>query len=294
MRRIFSSSLASLTLSLSLALALAPACKPSDPPTLAELQAIGDAEKAGSRLMDSPPGLHRLDADAGPKKAAVVAVHGLESKGKEWIDPLLALADNGVELHFFRWNDRQCPDAGARDLTAALRGLVKARPEIERITVLAHSYGGVISTLVAQGEGLGVPVELHIIASPLASVPKLRDICDFAGVPGSAAGAAVSWRQWRTVHSEDGAFKDLEVDPQVVDLPGLEVTSLPATFEGGRLGHNRSITFVTRELDPEIVEGAPPAKAEPEPAPTPTPAEVAPPAEAGVGDPPADGAAAAE
>lgn len=258
MRRIISSSL--------LVLALALACRRADPPTLAELQAIRDADEAGSRLMDSPPGLHRLDADAGPRRAAVVAVHGFESKGAEWIDPLLALADNGVELHFFRWNDKQCPDAGARDLASALRGLVRARPDLARITVLAHSYGGVISTLVAQGEGLGLPVELNIIASPLASVPKMRDLCDFKGVPAKGAAAAVTWRQWRTVHAEDGAFKDLEVDPQLVDLPGLEVTSLPATYEDGRLGHNRSITFVTRELDPTIVEAAPPAKGAADPA----------------------------
>ena len=61
----------------------------------------------------------------------MVAVHGFDSRGKEWIDPLFALADNGVELHFFRWNDKQCPEAGARDLAAALRSLVAARPRLE-------------------------------------------------------------------------------------------------------------------------------------------------------------------
>jgi len=259
MRRLSSPSLSALALAL--VLALVAACPPSPPPTLTELQALGDAEKAGKRLMDAPLGLHRLDPEAGPRRAALVAVHGFESRGKEWIDPLFALADNGVELHFLRWNDKQCPEAGARDLAAALRGLVAARPDLESITVLAHSYGGVISALVAQGEAIGAPLELHIVASPLASAPKIRDACDFTGVPSAAAGAAVTWRQWRTVHSEDGAFKDLDVDPQVVTLPGLEVTSLPATYEGGRLGHNRAITFVTRELDSAIVEGAAPADA---------------------------------
>ena len=248
-----------------LLITLVAACKPSDPPTLDELQALGDTEKAGSRLMKAPPGLHRLDPEAGPRRAAVVAVHGFDSRGKEWIDPLFALADNGVELHFFRWNDKQCPEAGARDLAAALRNLVAARPHLEEVTVLAHSYGGVISTLVAQEQSLGVPLELHIIASPLASVPKMRDLCDFEGVPSSAAAAAITWRQWRTVHSEDGAFKDLEVDPQIVPLPDLEITSLPATYEGGRLGHNRSITFVTHKLDPLLVEDVPRAVDAPSP-----------------------------
>lgn len=241
-----------------LVLALAgAACKPPEgSPTFAELRAMDDVAKAGKRLVAAPFGLHRLDADAGPRRAAVVAVHGLDSQGKEWVEPLLALADNGVEVYFFRWNDKQCPEGGAGDLAKALRELTARAPHLERITVVAHSYGGVISTLVAQGEGLGRPVDLHVIASPLASVPQMQSMCGFSGVPQTAAAAAVSWHQWRTVHSEDGAFKDLAVDPQIVELPALEVTTLPPTFEGGRLGHNRAITFVVRELDPTLVEAA--------------------------------------
>lgn len=249
-----------LTIALVLA-AGALACKPAEPPTLAELQAIGDAEKAGARLIDAPPGLHRLDVDGGPRPHAVIAVHGLDSAGKEWVDPILALADNGVELHFFRWNDKQCPEGGAKDLEAALRGLVARSPHLQKITIVAHSYGGVITTLTAQHADLGVPVDVEIVASPLASVPKMKTLCGFDGVANAAAAGSTTWHQWRTVHSEDGAFKDLEVDPQLVELPGLEVTQLPPEYEGGRLGHNRSITFVVRTLDPTI--GAPAGAAAP-------------------------------
>ncbi|MEZ4449808.1 MAG: alpha/beta hydrolase [Nannocystaceae bacterium] len=235
-----------------LCVALSGACKPSEAPTLAELQAIGDADKAGARLMDSPHGLLRLDADGGAKPAAVIAVHGFESRGKEWIDPLLALADNGVEVYFFHWNDKQCPDGGAKLLGEALRDLVARSPHLKKLSVVAHSYGGVITTLTAQQAALGIPVDVQIVASPLASVPKMKTLCDFDGVPAAAAAESITWHQWRTVHSEDGAFKDLEVDPQVIELPGLDVTQLPAEYEGGRLGHNRSITYVVREIDAKI------------------------------------------
>lgn len=222
------------------------------PPTLAELGTIDDASKAGARLMEAPRGLTRLDPAAGAQRTAIVAVHGFDSRGKEWVEPLLTLADNGAEIYFFRWNDKQCPESGANDLEAALRELVAGAEHLERITVLAHSYGGVIATLTAQRAPLGKPVDLHVIASPLASVPKMRQLCDFTGVPEAAATGADSWHQWRTVHAADGAFRDLEVDPQLTTLPDLEVTALPETYEDGRLGHNRSITYVTRELDPQL------------------------------------------
>ncbi|MCA9657274.1 MAG: alpha/beta hydrolase [Myxococcales bacterium] len=243
---------AALSLALCSTLGVAGCKGPAGPPTLAELRAIDDPSKAGARLMEAPRGLTRLDPEAGAQRAAIVAVHGFDSGGKEWVEPLLTLADNGAEIYFFRWNDKQCPESGANDLEAALRDLVGGAPQLDRITVLAHSYGGVIAALTAQRAPLGKPVDLHIIASPLASVPKMRQLCDFTGVPEAAATGADSWRQWRTVHAADGAFRDLEVDPQVAELPDLEVTALPETYEDGRLGHNRAITYVTRELDPQL------------------------------------------
>ncbi|MEZ4381349.1 MAG: alpha/beta hydrolase [Nannocystaceae bacterium] len=224
------------------------------PPTLAELRALDDPSDAGARLMAAPHGLTRLDA-GGALGTAIVAVHGFDSRGKEWVEPLLTLADNGAAIYFFRWNDKQCPAGGADDLEAALRELVQGAPHLERVTVLAHSYGGVIAALAAQRAPLGKPVDLHVIASPLASVPKMGALCDFTGVPAAPATGVDSWRQWRTVHAADGAFRDLEVDPQVTALPDLEVTALPESYEDGRLGHNRSITYVTRELDAALTVG---------------------------------------
>jgi len=252
LQRTFRASACVLALSLALGGA---ACKQgSSPPTLAEMQALDDSEEAGKRLISTAKGLHRLNPEAGSRRAAIVTIHGFDSRGKEWVDPLLTFADNGVEVYFFRWDDKQCPESGSKALEAALRDFIQSSPNLEKLTLIAHSYGGVIATLAAQHESLGLPVDLHVIASPLASVPKMRHLCDFSGVPAQAPADAISWHQWRTVHSADGAFKDLEVDPQRIDLPELEVTTLPEEFEGGRLGHNRSITFVSREIDPQLVE----------------------------------------
>ena len=67
----------------------------------------------------------------------------------------------------------------------------------------------------------------------------------------------MTWRQWRTVQASDGAFKDLDTDPQLLELPALTVEQLPAEWEGGRLGHNRSITYVAEQLTPDAAADEP-------------------------------------
>ena len=45
----------------------------------------------------------------------------------------------------------------------------------------------------------------------------------------------------------DGAFKDMDHNPQLVDWHG-EVIQLPAQYRGHRLGHNWSISWVTDQV----------------------------------------------
>ena len=113
-------------------------------------------------------------------------------------------------------------------------------------TVYAHSYGGVIAAELARAD-FGEPITLHTIASPLAGHPLLTERCQFDPRPERPLGANVTLRQWRTIHELDGAFKDLAVDPQVVDIPGSEVVVLPRTYRKRRLGHNWSVVWVAEE-----------------------------------------------
>ncbi len=245
-------------LALASALLLAPACRSAAPPTLGELAQESDVEAAGARLVKLPNGLNRLDQGDGPPRHAVIAVHGYRTRGKEWVEPLLRLGEREVAVYFYRWDTRHCPDRAVPRLHDALARLLAEMPTIERVTIVGHSYGGLVTTLTMQGLAPRVPAELHIVAAPLASMPPLVKLCGFTGVRElPPAGAQTRWHQWRTVHAQDGAFKSLEVDPQVVTLPGSGVTQLPATLESGeRLGHSRSLTWVVDRLPP-IDGGAP-------------------------------------
>ena len=46
----------------------------------------------------------------------------------------------------------------------------------------------------------------------------------------------------------DGAFNSLDHDPQVIDVQGSYVTRLPKVYNGRRLGHNWSLSWVAEEI----------------------------------------------
>lgn len=221
-------------------------CKktPTTPPTLAQVEAAaaaGDADDMGERLMDLTPGLHRLTA--ADDATVLVAVHGFASEGKEWVAPLARLG--AADSRWWRWDYKTCPTPAAEGLTAALAEVAKA-PGVKAIRVVGHSYGGLIAALAARRYTGAAPLEVHVVAAPLAGTDRMNTLCGPVE-PGAAPTNAVV-RQWRTVHAQDGAFREMEVDPQVVDWAGADVTLLPAEWDGGRLGHNRSLTWVAEQL----------------------------------------------
>jgi pimeloyl-ACP methyl ester carboxylesterase len=224
------------------------ACSPGrldEAPSLRELPLAPDVKASGARLMRSPDGLHRLDAN-GARPLAVIAVHGGDSQGYEWIYALHELARRGVRVYFHRYDFRVCPAVAAEGLGNALHALL-ADGSIKRLRVMGHSYGGVVTALMASTYHERAPLEVDLIASPLAGIGSLNDRCKYKA-PHMRADSTVVVRQWRTRQALDNAFKDLKVDPQQVDLPG-QVTTLGDSYRGNRLGHNWSISAVVDQLE---------------------------------------------
>lgn len=228
---------------------------PDRDPTLADFQqavAADEAEAAGGWLMSRPEGVRTLDARSTP--AITVAVHGFGSRGKEWVGPLARLDAPGTR--FYRWDWMTCPDDAVAGLAAALAPVLA---EAQSVRIVGHSYGGLITALFARRYGGTTPVEAHVVAAPLAGTPKLNALCGDVK-PGAAGDGAATIKQWRTVHAQDGAFRDIDPDPQVVDWAGDDVVTLPAEWEGGRLGHNRSLQWVAEQLGRGGVGGEPGAQ----------------------------------
>ena len=218
------------------------------PLTLDRLEDGDGAKASGAALMALPLGLHRLDVTAPAPAHAVIGVHGYESEGYEWVYPLKALGRDGkARVFLYRWNTNECPEPSAAALGRTIDELLAAEPKLASIQLVSHSYGGVITALAASRYRGNVPLVADLVASPLAGHPGMSGPCEYAGAVAPPAGAPVTLRQWRTRKELDGAFRELDADPQVVELPG-EVTVLPESYRGHRLGHNWSISWVVDHL----------------------------------------------
>ena len=80
-------------------------------------------------------------------------------------------------------------------------------------------------------------VEIHSIAAPLSGHPKFEKECP--GFPDFTEMVLINpLTQWRTQHKQDGAFKNLETNPQDDSIAGGRVIQLPDSLNGRRLVHN--------------------------------------------------------
>ena len=211
-------------------------------PWLADLDAGDGVRQSGARLMALAEGLHALESTSSASEL-LISVHGFASEGYEWVYPLQTLDSASISVWFFRWDYRGCPQPAAEQL---LRAVAAARsPETTKVHLVGHSYGGVLLTSVLSNWNLDLPAEVHLVAAPIRGMPGANR-CAYA--PPTSVANNVTVYEWRTRHELDGAFKDLAEDPQVIALPGSTVTRLPADYNGVRLGHNRSLSWVAEQI----------------------------------------------
>ncbi len=238
-----------LTLLCSIATADSTAVIPS-----AELAVGKELKTSGKKLMSRRGGFTRVENDSSfDVKSAIITVHGWKSEGYEWVYGLRKLARQFRHTYFYRYNWEACPDSAATVLAQQLSDLIGTTPGVERLVIFGHSYGGIVVTELASMLHLNIPVEVHTIASPLRGYGSLSKRCD---PPAQRDGTLlfaqwednISHFQWRTQHKLDGAFRRLKIDPQDVLIAGSEVTLLPDSMNGRRLGHNWSITWVVDEF----------------------------------------------
>lgn len=217
-----------------------------------DVQLFGEGTEitvAGHHLMELPLGVIELrDGEQTNDSVLVMAVHGYDSRGYEWITGLKNLAGHYGSVFFFRYDWEQCPDQIAENFTTEIKKLEKLG-NYREVVIFAHSYGGMVVTYAASGLGK-LKTDIHVIAAPLSGFPKLLDECEKLSYD---VGDKLIYPEWnksvrliqhKTVHAQDGAFRDLASDPQEVDLPFYQSHELPPTMDGHRLGHNWSVTWV--------------------------------------------------
>ena len=196
--------------------------------------------ESGKRLMNLDFGLHDLEPNQ-EAKAIIIAIHGGDSRGFEWIYPLQTIDNKLTKTYFFRWDTTRCPQKTIPNLLKE----ISAMKDIEKITVLGHSYGGIVSSLLLN-EIDAIETEIHVIAAPLAS-SDLKKYCGY--IHPTTKNKNVSYFQWRTIKKLDNAFNSLDYDPQLINFKESSVVLLPNQYKGKRLGHLWSISWVANNIN---------------------------------------------
>ena len=217
----------------------------SPPIQISDFRDDVSVKNLGMRLIDLPYGLNSMEPGLEEVQEIFIAVHGGNSEGYEWIYPLKKINTKLRHMYFYRWPDNNCFQNSAEKLKDEVTYILDQDKSIKKIVLLGHSYGGILVTQLLKDLNLTIPVEIHVIASPLLGTPLLNSMCNYE--PISAIPKKSVLYQWRTQYELDNVFKNLNKDPQRIELNGSLVTTLPDTYKGNRLGHNWSISWVADE-----------------------------------------------
>ena len=173
---------------------------------------------------------------------------GWTTKGFEWVEPLRDITRFQVPIWLYRYNWNQCPEQAADRCHKKMINFQIENPHLDSLWVIGHSYGGLIVALLAENWDQELPLAIHAIAAGMAGSGVSERFCGFSKPSGYVIANNVRFTQWRTSHAQDGAFRVLEVDPQITNLYGGQVQKLPENWGALRLGHNLAIKWVCKKL----------------------------------------------
>jgi pimeloyl-ACP methyl ester carboxylesterase len=136
-------------------------------------------KESGAKLIRLDFGLNPLERFNGKEKILLISVHGSQSEGYEWIYPLQRLDTKKSATFFYRWNDSKCYLNSAEKLNSYLSEAMRNLPELEKVVLVGHSYGGVLVTSLVETWNNRLPAEIHSIAGPIGS-EFYREGCNYS------------------------------------------------------------------------------------------------------------------
>ena len=207
----------------------------------------------GEDLVAMPFGMNLLEVSNADANELVIGIHGGNSEGYEWIYPLWQLNQEFNQVFFYRWNDKRCANANNANLVNQIDTLLNNYSDVKKIKILSHSYGGthllysldLIEQRIAN-KNQDLKIEIHFIASLLSPPLLLRLGCQFK--TDFKDDYSMNIYNWKTIQEIDGAFRNYRKDPQEISISGALQTRLPETYNGRRLGHNWSISWVADQI----------------------------------------------
>lgn len=206
----------------------------------------------GRCLMKLPYGLHSIEEQTNPQNDVLIGIHGFKAVGGEWVEPYVTLDTEKLDLFYFRWNYLGEQAAARRLFMSELGQLLEERNNNDaRITIVGHSCGGVLITSLLSELDFPNPIEVHLVATPLRGL-GLFTVCQ-PRIPNEFP-KDIEITQWRTQKHLDAVFWYFPSDPQDFDIPSSKVIRLPLSIDGKRLGHVRSLEWVSTQLASEQMQ----------------------------------------
>ena len=207
----------------------------------------------GEDLIAMQFGMQLLEINNADADELVIGIHGGNSEGYEWIYPLWQLNQESNQVFFYRWNDKRCANANNVNLVNQIDSLLDNYLGVKKIKILSHSYGGthllytldLIEQRIAN-RNQDLKIEIHFIASLLSPPLLLRLGCQFK--TDFKDDYSMDIYNWKTIQEIDGAFRNYRKDPQEITISSSSQTRLPETYNGRKLGHNWSISWVADQI----------------------------------------------
>ena len=180
---------------------------PQPPIQLSDFSDEISVKKLGERLIDQPYGLNSLEPIEEEVQEIFIVVHGGGSEGYEWIYPIKIIDTKQKHMYFYRWPDNGCFQSSAEELAVQINNLLSQNNSFKKVSLIGHSYGGILVTHVLKHWNEATPLEVHVVASPLLGTSMLKSICSYE--PIEMLPNNTSLFELRTQHQLDSAFKDL-------------------------------------------------------------------------------------
>ena len=205
-------------------------------------------------LIQRSNGFHRLNGVfVNDSSFGVIVVHGSypsewQTKGYEWVEPLTTLSEKNIPIWFFKYDWTKCIDQSTNYLHEQLEPFLDEHIYLDSLWIIGHSMGGILTALLAEQWDLKTPITIHSIAASLGGYNKEFPNCDNFQRDQYIIKDNVNFTQWKTVKEQDGIFKKMDYDPQIVSLIRGKSNLLPSQWNGIRIGHNFSINWVCKNI----------------------------------------------
>ena len=228
----------------------APAAEEQPYPWLETLDPDEGVKASGKLLVGLPYGINALEQNAEADiTRLLVGVHGWRSEGYEWVYPLQTMDSEITDVYFFNWDTsaNRCVNDVAIEINEKIDALLNDRPQVDTVTIVGHSLGGVVVALIADLWTAEVALDIHTVAAPLAALSENNDESCPRELPQNES-AKVRFFQWRTQFELDNAFNRMDTNPMDVEINNSVVLTLPDTYRDRRLGHNWSLSYVAERV----------------------------------------------